>query len=265
MSAAEVLNPHLQLTSGLIYGPIESPRFGRSIGINLLGTKAKLCNFDCVYCDLGATETRLNKLKESGLLPTVDEALKAIEVAFREIHERGPMVHAITISGNGEPTLHPDLLDIANGLVKLRDLWLPEKPISLLTNGASLETRKVHEAVNKFDQRIVKIDAGNEKMFKLMNTPLSRVTLQKVINGVRLLKDVTIQAMFTQGTVDNTGFADIEDWIEVMALLKPKAVHIQGLSRKAHTTGLIRCDEDTLHSIGSRLERRTGLKALIIP
>lgn len=259
------LNPHLAPNAGIIYGPIEGSRFGRSIGLNLLGNKAKLCSFDCVYCDLGATETRLNKLKESGLLPDGPEILAAIETAFRDIHDHGPMIHSIAISGNGEPTLHPDFADIISGLVKLRDRWLTGKPIHLLTNGGVLDNRRIAEAANRLDERIVKIDAGNEKMFKLMNTPLSRVTLQKVINGVRGLKDVTIQAMFTQGTVDNTLSADIDDWLEVMALLKPKAVHIQGISRKPQTTGLIRCDEDTLHTIASKLERRTGLKALILP
>jgi hypothetical protein len=102
-------------------------------------------------------------------------------------------------------------------------------------------------------------------MFKLMNTPLSRVTLQKVIGGIRLLKDLTIQSMFCQGAVDNTGVTDVEDWIEVMAILKPKSVLIQGMSQSPQKKGLIRCDEDTLHTIASKLERRTGLKALILP
>ncbi len=250
---------------GLIYGPVESARLGRFLGINFLGDKAKLCSFDCAYCDLGATEVRLNKLKDSRLFPTIEEILAAAQIVFRQIHEQGPAIEALCISGNGEPMLHPDFPDIIVGLIQLRDMWLPKNKISILTNGFNLDLRRSSDAVNKLDQRIVKVDAGNERMFKLVNTPLARVTLQKVIGGIRLLKDVTVQAMFHQGTIDNTGSSDIEDWIEVMGLLKPKAVHIQGLSQKPRSLGLIRCDEDTLHTIASKLERRTGLKALIFP
>lgn len=236
-----------------------------SLDLNFLGTKAKLCSFDCAYCDLGATVVRLNKLKESGLLPSIDEILTSAQVAFRNSHENGPAIDDIYISGNGEPTIHPDFPELIDGILKLRDLWVPKNKISIVTNGCNLELRRISEAVNKLDQRIVKVDVGNERMFKLVNTPLARVTLQKVISGIRLLKDVTIQAMFHQGVVDNTGSSDIEDWIEVMALLKPKAIYIQGLSRPPQSKGLIRCDEDTLHTIASKLERRTGLKALVFP
>lgn len=239
--------------------------FGRTIEIDLFGSKTKICSFDCPYCDLGATELRLNKLKEDGVVPSVSEILEDAQKRFREIHEQGPGIDTILISGNGEPTLHPDFPEIVNGLLSLRDVWLPKKPIALLTNGCALDQRRVNEAVNRLDQRIVKVDVGNERLFKVMNAPLSRVTLQKVISGIRLLKDVTVQAMFVQGTIDNTLAHDVEDWIEVVGLLKPKAVFIQGMSQKPHMLGLNRCDEDTLHTIATKLERRTGLKAKILP
>jgi wyosine [tRNA(Phe)-imidazoG37] synthetase (radical SAM superfamily) len=244
--------------------PDSSAMFGRTIEIDFFGTKAKICSFDCPYCDLGATEVRLNKLKETGFIPTAAEILESAQKRFREIHEKGPGVDSIVISGNGEPTVHPEFPELTAGLMALRDVWLPKTPIVLFTNGCNLDQRRVHEAVNKVDQRVVKVDVGNERLFKVFNAPLSRVTLQKVISGIRLLKDVTIQAMFTQGSVDNTQSSDLDDWMEVIGLLKPKAVHISSISRPAHTQGLKRCDEDTLHTIASKLERRTGIKATVL-
>ena len=253
MSAAEALLPVRNF-----------PVFGRTIEIDLLGSKSKICSFDCPYCNLGATELRLNRLKEDGILPTVSEILESAQKRFRDSHEHGPAVDAVVISGNGEPTVHPDFPEIVTGLLALRDLWLKGKPIVIYTNGAALDQRRVNEAVNKIDRRVVKLDAGNERMFKTMTSPLSRVTLQKVIGGIRLLKDVTIQAMFVQGAVDNTTTADLEDWIEVMALLKPKAVHITTATSPTALSGVTACDEDTLHTIASKLERRTGFKAQVL-
>ena len=37
----------------LVFGPIHSRRLGSSLGINLLPEKGKLCNFDCIYCEIG--------------------------------------------------------------------------------------------------------------------------------------------------------------------------------------------------------------------
>jgi wyosine [tRNA(Phe)-imidazoG37] synthetase (radical SAM superfamily) len=46
------------LQTGIVYGPVRSRRFGRSLGINLSPCGRKLCSFDCVYCHYGATERR---------------------------------------------------------------------------------------------------------------------------------------------------------------------------------------------------------------
>ncbi|MFW5792593.1 MAG: radical SAM protein, partial [Desulfohalobiaceae bacterium] len=36
-----------------LFGPVSSSRLGRSLGIDLLG--AKICDFDCLYCEVGPT------------------------------------------------------------------------------------------------------------------------------------------------------------------------------------------------------------------
>ena len=44
-----------------IFGPVASRRFGRSLGIDL-SPQSKQCNFNCVYCELGAGKTPLRKI-----------------------------------------------------------------------------------------------------------------------------------------------------------------------------------------------------------
>ena len=41
------------LWDDIVFGPIHSRRVGRSLGINLLPREAKVCSFDCVYCECG--------------------------------------------------------------------------------------------------------------------------------------------------------------------------------------------------------------------
>lgn len=273
MSAARKLNDqpttgYLELVTsghGIVFGPFLNGPLGKSLGVNLLGSGEKACSFDCAYCDLGRTNVRLNKLKDTTRFPSFADIEKAVDEAFQKQHASGPPVDGITLTGNGEPTLHPDFAEIVRHLIKSRDLWMPGKPISLFTNGANLDVRKVYEAANLLDERIVKIDAGNEKLFKIINAPLSRSNLARVLTGARKLKDFTVQSLFFGGSLTNTAASDIDDWIEVIAMIKPKAVHIYGLSRKPATEGLVRCDEDTIYSIASKLERKTQIKAVVTP
>ena len=36
-----------------IYGPVNSWRLGRSLGIDLISSHEKICSFNCIYCQLG--------------------------------------------------------------------------------------------------------------------------------------------------------------------------------------------------------------------
>lgn len=251
--------------NGIIYGPFESTPFGKNIGINLMGESAKLCSFNCPYCDLGHSQVRLNKAKDQSFIPSKEEVMTAIAEAFKKIHELGPQIDGITVSGNGEPTLHPDFSDIMKSLLESRNQWTPGKPIHLFTNGAGVDSRKISDALNLLDERIVKIDVGNEKLFKLVNAPLSRANLAKVLTGIRKMNHVIVQSLFFDGSVSNVQKSDIDDWLEVIAMIRPKAVHIYGMSRTPATPGLVRCEEDTLYSIASRLERKTQIRALVFP
>lgn len=251
--------------TGIVYGPYASRRLGNSLGINLLGDGQKVCSFDCPYCDLGRTEIRLNRLKADALFPSLESIESALREGFLKSHQSVPKADHIAISGNGEPTLHPFFPDAMDLIVKARDTYLPSTKIIVFTNGANLDIRRVADALNRADERFLKFDAGNDRVFKEINSPLVRSSLSKILCGVRLLKDVVIQSFFVQGTVDNTIPGDIEDWMEVIGLVKPKAVHIHGMSRVPAVSGLKRCDEDTLYTISSRLERRTQIRSLVFP
>jgi wyosine [tRNA(Phe)-imidazoG37] synthetase (radical SAM superfamily) len=253
------------LIQGVVYEPIPESMDPTAMGINILGSGQKICSFDCPYCDLGSTTVRLNQLKAEGSFPSLAQLTHEITEAFKKTHTEGPPANEFCVSGNGEPTLHPEFPEVVKAILAARDIWLPGKKISILSNGALADTRKITDALNLFDERIIKIDAGNEKAFKLANAPLSRTNLARVLAGVRKMKDVTVQSLFFGGTLTNTNSTDVDDWIEVIAMLKPKSVRILGMSRPSSIPGLIRCEEDVLYAIASRLERKTQIKSIVKP
>ena len=93
----------IELKRGMVYGPVASRRLGRSLGINLLPARDKLCCFDCVYCQYGAT-TSCDPSTLAKDLPAVDQVVAAVEDALKRLPEPPAW---LTFSGNGEPTLHP--------------------------------------------------------------------------------------------------------------------------------------------------------------
>ena len=60
----------------IIFGPVKSRRLGISLGINLLPVDAKVCSFDCLYCECGRTPARMKKKSE---LPAREEIFARLE------------------------------------------------------------------------------------------------------------------------------------------------------------------------------------------
>ena len=88
----------------IVFGPIFSRRLGSSLGVNLLPSKGKLCNFDCVYCECGWNRDG----RSDHVFPTYDEVAAALTEKMSKASAEGVRVDSVTFSGNGEPTMHPD-------------------------------------------------------------------------------------------------------------------------------------------------------------
>ncbi len=241
----------------IVYGPHVSQRYGTTLGINLLGNE-KVCSYNCVYCSLGPTSLTMNKMRKDYKFPTLDE----VRTAFREYIRKSVPMEAVVVSGNGEPTLHPEFDEAMRMIMQLRDEHLPGRQVVVLSNGAHLESKKVVAGLNLCDERVIKVDAGNDLLMQKTNDPLIRINMAKFLNGIRRLGDCTIQSMFFTGALDNTQAEAIEEWIEVIGMIKPKAVQICTLSRPSNTNADIKAvDEDTLYAIAFKLKKRTNLEA----
>ena len=243
----------------LIYGPVTSKRYGRTLGVNFLGAQ-KVCSYDCVYCSLGPTQLTMNVVRKGFTFPGPEDLRRA----FREYIQGSQCTDAIVVSGNGEPTLHAEFEEMMKTVRDLRDEHLPGVRVVVLTNGAHLDQRRVVAGLNLADERVIKIDAGNDKVLHRLNQPLVRMTSSKFITGFRKLAPYVVQAMFVHGDVDNTRPEDIDDWLEVVGMVKPQSVQLCTLDLPAPLyPGLRAVDEDTLYGIAFRLKKRAGIEAKV--
>lgn len=153
-----------------VFGPVPSRRLGRSLGVDLVPTKA--CSFDCIYCQLGRTTFKTVERRE--YVPMTD--------ILMEVEERlasGVMADFITLSGSGEPTLHSDCGDILQTIKTLSDI-----PVAVLTNSSLLSDPQVRDELMAADLVIPSLDAGDAAMFARVNRPHPAIDFAAMVDGL---------------------------------------------------------------------------------
>lgn len=244
----------IPLQQGWAYGPVASRRFGRSLGVNLLPAERKLCSFSCVYCQYDDTPGA------RGGLPAPDEVLAAVAAAL----ERGPC-DAITLAGNGEPTLHPAFDEVVSRLVVTRDALAPGASIVLLTNGTRLREPRVRAALARVDRTFVKLDAADEVTWRAVDRPRGGAMLAELLDDLRRLDPpVWLQSMFVTGAVDNAAPDHVARWLDLVASLPVAEVHVTTVDRGTTLPGVLPVPADRLRDIAAAARTR-GVPARAFP
>ena len=247
-----------------IFGPIKSRRFGDSLGINLLPNDYKLCNLDCVYCECGWTLTPNKKVE----LATYDEVKEEFENYLIKIKAKGTNVDSFTFAGNGEPTIHPDFSKIIDLTIELRNKYYPKALVSVLSNGILINKKEVRAALDKVDLPVMKLDAGTDKTYHLIDRPKSKKTLSYLVKHYKELeKKIVIQTLFLRGeykgeSFDNTTDEEVEKWIEMIKEINPSDVMIYSLERDTPTDNLEKIEISKLEEIAEKLIAQ-GVKASV--
>jgi len=247
------------LVEGIIFGPVLSRRFGRSLGINPLPATRKICTFDCPYCECGRTARAESLRLSSQPFPNADQVVSAASEAICAAACEGTNIDTLTFTGNGETTLHPQFEAIVDGVVALRERLLPCAETVVLTNGTRLSEPSVRRALERIDQCVIKVDAGTESTFRRINRPLESSTLEAITAAAAQMSRVIVQTMFVRGIVDNTLPSEIEAWIERLARIRPRSVQIYSLERKPAEVGLIAVEAAELKQLAELASQRTNL------
>ena len=250
----------LPLKPGIIYGPVNSRRLGRSLGINLSPVKHKLCSFNCIYCHFGWTERVTTDVFEHiNDFPTKEDVFLEVRRALKGI----PNLDYITFSGDGEPTIHPEFEQIVEGVKIIRDEILQSTPLAILSNSSFLNDVSVKRALSNVDVKIFKLDAGNEETFQKMNKPAKGIFLKDIIESLKNEKDFIIQTVFVKGSVDNTKENNISEWIKAIGEISPKRVQIYSTDRPVPEVGIKKVSRKKLEEISLRTEEETGIQVKV--
>jgi wyosine [tRNA(Phe)-imidazoG37] synthetase (radical SAM superfamily) len=191
-----------------VYAVVSRRSKGVSIGLNL--NPDKICNFDCVYCQVDRTtpgpvrDVDLPRLRaELEAMLDLIQSGELFEVdRFRATPPHLRRLNDIAFSGDGEPTTCPEFLEVVQMAAEVkRQRGLADVKLVLISNATHFHRPKVREALTvlaaNHGEVWAKLDAGTEDYYKQIERttiPFQRI-LDNIADAART-RPLVIQAMF---------------------------------------------------------------------
>ena len=159
----------------IIFGPIHSRRFGKSLGVDL-SPGLKQCNFDCLYCELAPAKTMDSY---TDVVP-VSEIVSAIKKAL-EAHKD---IDFITLTANGEPTLYPYLSELIDEI----NTFKGNTKTLILSNAANIDDVHIQDALVKLDEVKLSLDCATQKCLEKLDRSHSGIEVENIKAGMLAFK-----------------------------------------------------------------------------
>lgn len=174
--------------------PVLSRRSGGiSIGVNL--NPDKICNFDCIYCQVDRreeSETRFVGMEQ--LLSELGEMLELVssgQIYETKLFENTPehlrRLNDIAFSGDGEPTTYKNFDKIIEDCAALKRLaGLEQVKMVLITNASMFHRPHVQRGLKILDANQgeiwAKLDAGTQEYYHLIER--TTIPFQRILENI---------------------------------------------------------------------------------
>jgi len=282
-SSANIFQDHSRLfdTNRFVYPVVSRRSEGVSIGVNL--NPDKVCNFDCIYCQVdrrSESETRFVEMES--LLSEIRDVLTLVTSGQIFDHPRFAATPAalrrlndIAFSGDGEPTTYRNFDDIIGQVADIKQQLAADCRMVLITNASMFHREHVQRGLQIMDvhrgQIWAKLDAGTEDYYKLIER--TRIPFQRILDNITLAaqqRPIVIQSLFMNVNGEPPSKAEITAWCDrlseiVQAGGQIDLVQIYTVARQPAESFVTALTEDQLQEIAQRLVGRTSLQTAVYP
>lgn len=242
------------LDSLMVFGPVPSRRLGRSLGVNNI--PPKICSYSCVYCQLGRT---LKCSAERKAYYRPDEIFERVRARAELAVKNGEMIDYITFVPDGEPTLDANLGPEIE-LVKTLGL-----KTAVITNSSLIALDCVKNDLMKADLVCFKVDAVHEGVWKKIDRPSRRISLDAVLDGI-----ISFSKSYGGELITDTmlcgGLNDGEDHVSALAgyleRVRASANYISVITRPPAEPLAQKPSEESLNRVFQAFDRARGRAAL---
>lgn len=261
-----------------VYPVLSRRSRGISVGVNL--NPDKVCNFDCIYCQVdrrSESETRFVEFDQ--LLAELEAMLQWVASGeifthpqFASVPEHLRRLNDMAFSGDGEPTTYRNFDVIMERAAELkRRLGLDAVKMVLITNATMFHRPAVERGLAILDQNQgevwAKLDAGTDEYYHLIDRttiPFQRV-LDNLLTASRV-RPLVIQSLFMK--VQGVGPTDAEITAYIGRLKHILAeggqlarVQIYTVARPPAESFVSALSPDEVQAIAQRVTTETGLLA----
>lgn len=205
----------------ILFGPVSSRRFGRSLGIDLSPSK-KQCNFDCVYCELDPKKAQ----EKQDEIISIDKIISEVKVML----EKNVEFDFLTLTANGEPSLYPYLNEL---ILSLRSI-AKDKKLLILSNGTAVLDEDKFNALLKLDVVKFSLDSAVAKTFYCIDRALKNIDLEKMIEKMadfraRFNGDLIMEILVVKDLNDNE--EEFEALNQALKKIMPLRVDLSTIDR----------------------------------
>ena len=261
-----------------VYPVLSRRSKGISVGINL--NPDRVCNFDCVYCQVN----RIN------YIPPVKVDIKRIGTELKETldsvisgnlftippFDTAPVelrhLSDIAISGDAEPTTFTNFYEVVEEIIRVKQ---DETKLVLITNASCLNRLRVQDAIDlmyRYNGDVwVKLDAGSESYFKDISR--SHISFKDILNNIIITARkhaVVIQSCFNRINNIPPSYEEIEYYCKRLNEIRKyggmiRLVQLYTVARPPAEDYVTPLTEDKLNFIAQTVREITGLPAEIFP
>ncbi len=191
-----------------VYPVLSRRSKGISIGVNL--NPDKVCNFDCIYCQVDRrSEAETRFVETAQLFEEIDHMLALVaggklfeDEPFRDVPADRRRLNDIAFSGDGEPTTYRNFDEIIAAAAELkRQHNLPDVKLVLITNASMFHKPAVERGLAILDENNgeiwAKLEAGTDAYYQLVER--TKVPFRRVLENITAAaksRSLVIQSLF---------------------------------------------------------------------
>jgi len=248
------------------------------VGVNL--NPDKVCNFDCIYCQVDrTTQSETQFVEIAPLLQELKETLQLVASGelfqlekFKNTPPQFRRLNDIAFSGDGEPTTYKNFDEIIAACAELkRRLGLDAVKIVLITNASMFHRPHIQRGLEILDQNNgeiwAKLEAGTEEYFKLVDrTPIPFRQILDNIAAAAKIRPLVIQALFMRVHGQPPSAEELEAFCDRLNEItaaggKLKLIQIYTVARRPAESFVAPLSDAEVDAIVELVRRRTGLLA----
>jgi len=192
---------------------------GLSLGVSL--APYKICDFDCLYCQLGKTGIKTQERKE---YVRTSDIIAELESWLSNNAKEAQDLSYITISGAGEPTLNTQIGDVIGEIRRITAI-----PVAVITNASLFSDLEVQQALKGADLVVPSLDAVSPRVFAAIDRPSPEIKIEQVISGLVSFRKVFpgkiwLEIMLVSGVNDD--LRHIKKLKDVADLINPDKIQL---------------------------------------